>query len=114
MKSCEVCGGHVRPVDGQVTFGYCENCGLVYALKVRLVERKTPEFPEGPSGGPGTKSAERERRATSGPDTEDQVSSVVRWRCSDCGTALQADEESDLEFLKREHIREYHPNRSNG
>jgi hypothetical protein len=34
------------------------------------------------------------------------------WKCPDCGANLGAENDSDLEFVKREHIREYHPNRS--
>jgi hypothetical protein len=36
---------------------------------------------------------------------------IHRWRCPDCGAVTESPNEDDIEFLKREHIREYHPNR---
>jgi hypothetical protein len=36
------------------------------------------------------------------------------WRCPDCDAEVDSANDSDLEFAKREHIREYHPNRSTG
>ena len=53
-------------------------------------------------------------RATS-PDTEDRPQTLnSRWRCPDCDAYLEAANDTDLQFVKREHIREYHPNRSIG
>lgn len=109
-----MCGGNVTPVDDQRPFGYCEVCGIVYALKDRMQERRThetptvvklqskeePRGPDNPSSGAFADTEESTKRSGS------------HWRCPDCGVDLYADDDSDLEFVKREHIREYHPNRS--
>ena len=90
---CKVCSGHVRPVDDRSIFGYCEKCGLVYALKDRLADRE--------AGG-----ARRGEEPAQGRG--------LRWRCPDCDSEMEATSEADLEFIKREHVREFHPNRTMG
>jgi predicted RNA-binding Zn-ribbon protein involved in translation (DUF1610 family) len=114
-KDCEVCGGHVKPIDAQSVFGYCEKCGLVYALRDRLEQRSTTAAKAVESGQSG-ETREEERVGREAPSDAEQVSEAYnsRWRCPDCGALLQASNESDLQFVKREHIREYHPNRALG
>lgn len=34
-----------------------------------------------------------------------------QWICPDCGTRFELADESDLPYVKREHFREFHPNR---
>ena len=114
-KRCEVCGGTVTPVDDQSPFGYCEACGIVYALKERLRGRRDYDTPRGvelqTDEEPGeTDSPIRETPANTDTPTKQSGS---HWKCPDCGADLKAENDSDLEFVKREHIREYHPNRSN-
>jgi len=112
VKACAVCGGNVRPLDDQSGLGYCENCGVVYALRDRLTEDPDTRIQ---GIGPGTGGAR-------GPDTfrgssVEGAGTSARspgsyWRCPDCDTEIRSENDSDLEFAKREHIREYHPNRS--
>ncbi|MDA4126502.1 MAG: hypothetical protein OK452_04775 [Thaumarchaeota archaeon] len=113
-KRCEVCGGTVSPVDDQSPFGYCEACGIVYALKDRLQGRRTYETPklaEVQSNGEPREPDSPSRAAF--VDTEESTKrSGSHWRCPDCGMVLESAVDSDMEFIKREHIREYHPNRS--
>ena len=116
VKGCEVCGGHVRPLDDQSAFGYCENCGIVYALKDRskgvLDTERLGVLGAGftnESKGPNSPSGVSMIDATAPPHSPGSC-----WRCPDCDTEIRSDNDSDLEFAKREHIREYHPNRSTG
>jgi hypothetical protein len=57
---------------------------------------------------------ETDRPVSAAPvDTEEPTKLFrSRWRCPDCGAVMDAENDSDLEFVKREHIREYHPNRA--
>jgi len=106
----------VGPLDDKSVFGCCEDCGLVYALKDRLAGAQGARVP----GRLGT-SADSELR---GPDPREGASvgfaptpsrsSGSNWRCPDCDTEIHSDNDSDLEFAKREHVREYHPNRTPG
>ena len=103
-------------MDDQSVFAYCEKCGIVYALKDRV------------EGGWYTERSEKARtgvtRESMGTNTRGGVPTVSAttpkepsgsyWRCPDCDTEIRSDNDSDLEFAKREHIREYHPNRSTG
>jgi len=106
----------VRPLDDQSVFAYCENCRIVYALKDRVE---------------GAWYTERSGKARAGVTSDSvgprpprgvpTVSATTLaqppgsyWRCPDCDTEIHSDNDSDLEFAKREHIREYHPNRSTG
>ncbi|HLQ06648.1 MAG TPA: hypothetical protein VK126_02720 [Nitrososphaerales archaeon] len=112
-KRCEVCGGNVTPVDDQSPFGYCEACGIVYALRDRLQGRPTYEKPRTTESQSDEEPMGVDRPGEAAPleaENAEHVSS--RWRCPDCGTVLESAVDSDMEFLKREHIREYHPNRS--
>lgn len=111
VKGCEVCGGTVRPLDDRSVFGYCEKCGLVYALTDRLI------------GGWGTEGASGVEAVTKSESLETKMSREASradaalgsyWRCPDCDAEIRMDSDSDLEFAKREHLREYHPNRSTG
>lgn len=108
FKRCEVCGGVVSPLDEQSNFGSCEHCGIVYALN-RARERRAEEE-AGELGG-----LEEGRRAeaddSSLPSGREGEAPAFRWRCPDCDAVLTADSESDLGFLRKEHIRELHPNR---
>ena len=109
-KRCEVCGGNVRPTDGQGDFGYCEKCGIVYALGARTRAERDEAVPASNRGDSGRE--EVMSRVAVPPDDEARpVVSAFRWRCPDCDEELGAESDVDLEFLKREHIREYHPNR---
>jgi hypothetical protein len=104
----------VRPVDDQSLFGYCDNCGIVYALKDRLQEQRRNETPRDVELGFGEepKKTDRPRRATF-VDTEKPPKPFnSHWKCPDCGADVDSANDSYLEFAKREHIREYHPNRS--
>ena len=92
---CRVCGGHLRPVDGQSPFQSCDSCGLVYALGDRAMDPSNLQVP-------------RVEMADRG-GTADLPGS--RWTCPDCGAELEMSSEMDLQFARREHIREYHPNR---
>jgi len=109
-KRCEVCGGNVIPTDEQGDFGYCEKCGIVYALGARTRAERDEGIPASNRG-----ESDREEvmsRVAVPPDDEARPGvSAFRWRCPDCNEDLGADNAVDLEFLKREHIREYHPNR---
>ena len=115
-KGCEVCGGKVRPIDDKSLFGYCDTCGIVYVLKDRLERQRSSEAPRGIESRVGEEPMEPETPKRTPPlDTEVPLESAQsHWRCPDCDTDLEAPDETDLEFLKREHIREYHPNRFNG
>ena len=114
-KRCEVCGANVTPVDDQSPFGYCVVCGIVYALKERLQGRRSYEKPRIVK-----LQSDEEPRKSDSPSEETFANtdeptklSGSHWKCPDCGADLKAENDSDLEFVKREHIREYHPNRSN-
>jgi hypothetical protein len=105
----------VKPLDDQSVFAYCENCGIVYALNDRLkgaLDIETPgRFGAGITGEKGT----NRPGGVSGFDvTAPTQSPGSYWRCPDCDTEIHSDNDSDLEFVKREHVREYHPNRSTG
>jgi predicted RNA-binding Zn-ribbon protein involved in translation (DUF1610 family) len=115
-KRCKVCGGNVSAVDGQSPFGYCDSCGIVYALKDRLNGQWSKDAPRGIELGPGgrLRETDRPRGATLVDTEEDSEPSNSHWKCPDCDAELNAANDADLWFAKREHIREYHPNRSIG
>jgi hypothetical protein len=52
-RGCEICGGNVIPVDDQSFFGYCDSCGIVYALKDRFQEQLSNRALRGVELGPG-------------------------------------------------------------
>jgi hypothetical protein len=106
----------VRPVDEQSPFGYCDSCGIVYALKDRLNDQWSKDAPRGIELGPGGRSREsdRPRGATLVDADEGSKPLYSHWRCPDCDTEINAASDADLSFARREHIREYHPNRSIG
>jgi uncharacterized protein with PIN domain len=107
---CEVCGGHLKDLEGQSTLCYCENCGIVYALKDRLEElegRKAPGVLV-----EGTRETDRPTRVTDVDTDQSPRPFSSHWTCPDCGTELNSASDSDLKFVIREHVREYHPNRS--
>jgi hypothetical protein len=88
----------------------------MYALKDRLTKGSVPEAPNGL--GAVIPSESRDRGVPLGSsvvhaETPAQIPGT-RWRCPDCDTDIRSESESELEFLKREHIREYHPNRPTG
>ena len=105
----------MKPVDGLSMFGYCENCGIVYALRDRL---KEPPGTEAPSGHEArttvesVRSGDGQARFVDSPRPDRPPG--VRWSCPDCDAEIHGDNDTDLQFAKREHIREYHPNRSTG
>jgi predicted RNA-binding Zn-ribbon protein involved in translation (DUF1610 family) len=113
-KRCEVCGGNVTPIDDQSPFGSCDSCGIVYALKDKLQGRRSYGAAERVELRPDEEPREPDEPGRTAPvDNEEPTEPLgSRWRCPDCGTLLKTANASDLEFLKREHIREYHPNRS--
>jgi hypothetical protein len=115
-KGCEVCGGKVRPIDDQSLFAFCDTCGIVYVLKDRLEGQQSTEAPREIELGLGREPKDTEMpRRTAFIDNEAPLESLSsHWRCPDCDTDLEAPNEADLEFLKREHVREFHPNRSTG
>ena len=103
----------MNSLDGQSNFGCCERCGIVYALD-KLRERRAEEEAgelecESSEGRRREKTDERNILARSKRKVE---FSDFRWKCPDCDMELTAGSESDLGFLKREHVRELHPNRS--
>ena len=101
-------------MDGQGVLGYCENCGIVYALKEKLKGTWDTETPRRFEGGITSDSKEAgSQRRVSPVDTKAPVRSPGSyWRCPDCDAEIRSDNDSDLKYAKREHIREYHPNRS--
>ena len=114
-KGCKVCGGCVRPISDRSIFGYCENCGLVYALKDRLKVAPVTEALTGLEAGLAGEPVEtRIAEASSSDSLVSERSAGSRWICPDCGMEISSDNDSDLGFAKREHIREYHPNRQTG
>ncbi len=99
----------MEAMDERSEFGYCEHCGLVYALsRLRVLGEAEESKPPGADLGDATGGKDGRSDAAR---QEDADSKAFRWSCGDCGTAITADIESDLGLLKREHIREYHPNR---
>ena len=114
-NGCEVCGGRVKPVSDQSIFGYCENCGLVYALRDRLKVEPVTEAFAGLTAGVAGEPVETGIAEAPVPDSPASARSAgSRWRCPDCDMEISSDNDSDLGFAKREHIREYHPNRQTG
>jgi len=114
QKRCEVCGGSVKPFEERSGLGYCEKCGLVYAMIIGTEDVSSFEHV-----GPRVDSSEEETEAvvSTGPETTNSRNSPnfkSKWRCPDCESEIISENETDLEYLKREHIREYHPNRSAG
>ena len=105
-KRCEVCGGQVNLI-GEGPFGSCERCGLVYALR-----SKAP-VEEVPGAEPGFQAQQEEREEEEGQPRGRSPSTTAgaRWRCPDCDQLLTAENESDLKFVVREHVKELHPNR---
>ena len=109
-----MCGGLVRPIDDQSIFGYCEKCGVVYALKERLSTVKGAEAPArlDAENVRQTKVADAKRAGSVADAATSLPSTGSYWRCPDCDAEIRTESDSDLEFVRREHIREYHPNRS--
>ena len=103
----------MNSLNGQSNFGYCERCGIVYALD-KLRERKAEEGAEelGSESSKGRRREETNGRNILARNKLQVEFSDFRWKCPDCDAELAAGSESDLGFLKREHIRELHPNRS--
>jgi hypothetical protein len=103
----------VKPADAKGNFGYCEKCGIVYALRARTTGEWGREAPRPFEGEFGEETKEQSRPRTPAPvePGEQARASAFLWRCPDCDTELRADNDVDLQFLKREHIRGYHPNR---
>lgn len=113
LKQCAVCGGRITPTRDVSDFGYCENCGIVYLLRDGLLERPH----KGPPGAV-EKALGRPYETKDKPGEIESISvagsppsSSYHWRCPDCDAVMEFDNEADLDFVKREHIREYHPNR---
>jgi hypothetical protein len=102
----------VNSLDGHSNLGYCERCGIVYALG-KLRERKTGEGVGelGSESSKGTMREETYRKNILARNKGQAEPSDFRWKCPDCDMELTAGRESDLGFLKREHIHELHPNR---
>lgn len=104
-------------MDEQGIFGYCERCGLVYALKDRMTEQGGEKKAGGPSVGfrkEGTKDTIETRSSVRESTEKQDRTPHSHWRCPDCDAEIDSENESDLDFAKREHIREYHPNRVAG
>ena len=96
----------MEAIDERNDFGFCEHCGLVYALN-KLQQQKgegmgvvEPRF---------DRAEERENRPS--VNRNEDESSVFQWKCPDCGMELAAGTESDLGLLKKDHFHDYHPNR---
>ena len=103
----------MNPLDEKGNLGYCEHCGVVYALqklKGQTEKERAGFLGFGLRGGGGQTGTREESPST--PSRQRGDSSVFRWKCPDCDEDLTADSESDLNFLKTDHIREYHPNRA--
>jgi predicted RNA-binding Zn-ribbon protein involved in translation (DUF1610 family) len=109
-KRCEVCGGNVRPTEEQGDFGYCEKCGIVYALGAWMRGERGPGVPGFFRADTGQEEVMPKIAVPPDDEVRPRVS-AFRWKCPDCNEDLRAESDVDLEFLKREHIREYHPNR---
>ena len=108
-KNCEVCGGRIAPLEGGRGLGACKSCGLVYYLgdaNRRQEEAAGGERPEttGREGVEGPPAAAPAFEGSPDADTH-------RWRCPDCEGVFEAETDSELGFAKREHLKEYHPNR---
>lgn len=99
-------------LDGKDYFGYCERCGIVYAMD-KLRERRAEEETEGLGSEPIEQSRQEDTPDVGLPGASEgnAESAAFRWRCPDCDSVLTANDQTDLGFLKREHIRELHPNR---
>lgn len=106
----------MRPLGNEGVFGYCENCGIVYALKDRLNGTRGAGGPVILGAGVPGESTEMNRpKGVSPVEAKPHPQSPgAYWKCPDCDTEIRSENESDLGFAKREHIREYHPNRSTG
>jgi predicted RNA-binding protein with PUA-like domain len=92
-------------------------CGIVYILKGRMGEPMNKDALEGleKTFVEGQDKADNKPWEPASPDQVEQTQpSTHRWRCPDCGSVMESPEEGDLEFIKREHFREYHPNRAAG
>jgi hypothetical protein len=104
----------VKPTGDGSGFGFCENCGIVYLLDKRRqevgAEARLESLGSGANQehGRGPKSSPLPVEMERPPDQ----SPIHRWRCPDCGAVTESPNEDDIEFLKREHVREYHPNRA--
>lgn len=105
----------MSPTGDETSFGYCEKCGIVYFLRNEAGDRmregeqgsleRTLQSEPGMRGVKPSKVAFAERE-------EPPPSSYSHWKCPDCGAEIELTSEADLVFAQREHIREYHPNRS--
>ena len=111
-RGCEVCGGRVKPVEGMDMLGHCEKCGLVYLLKARGRDIG-PDEPIRAEGG-SHEPAKDQPPAAAPPEPSDRPESRSHWWCPDCETYLYAENDGDLQFVKREHLKEFHPNKSPG
>jgi hypothetical protein len=106
----------VKPTNDESAFGYCEKCGIVYFLKSKMGEQKKKDSLEGierslseGSGSEEIKTWEETPALQAGSQPAKH-----RWRCPDCGAVMDSTDEDELEFIKREHFKEYHPNRAAG
>ena len=101
----------MNALEGQSSFGYCDHCGIVYALdkmKEQGAIEEPPEIVRGPSVFRRREEGEEDIIA---PGERRVEAPGSHWRCPDCELVLTAENEVDLSYLKREHIRELHPNR---
>ena len=78
-------------------------------IKERMESRPSMESTEGPKAGPVKEPAMSRDVADTAWSSRSPTS---LWVCPDCGVEMNAPNEGDLGFVKREHIREYHPNRA--
>jgi hypothetical protein len=113
-KGCEVCGGLVRQARDEGSLGYCTKCGIVYFLGKVSSEGMEPTIQD------LGKKFSRERGTVHQTDEPPSMEPAIEaktdsghWICPDCGTRFEYAHESDLAYVKREHFREFHPNRMN-
>ena len=103
----------MSPMDLESSYGYCEHCGIVYALR-KLKENQADETDGGQAQGFDYERGETNRHAggAGADESESYGPDTVRWTCPDCNEVLSAANDGDLKFVIREHVREFHPNRS--
>jgi hypothetical protein len=116
VKGCDVCGGRVQPVSQDSTLGYCVSCGIVYFLRTKSGLEVETESMDVLQNKFGNEQAPRSEVADPPPEQVERAPEPAGsyWMCPDCGTRFALSDQSDAMYIKREHFREFHPNRIEG